>query len=202
MLAGSVPQERPYRPAAAKDYACSVDDPFAILGLPLSFDVDPARIQRAYLAKANAVHPDVAGDDDAAAVQAAWLNRAKSTLLNPESRARAMLARLDGSASSDATLPAGFLAEMLETREEIDAAVTSGDASARARWQAWAQQRRAGHIDRLKPLFQQAFGGDAAVIKDIRLELNAWRYIERLIEQLDPSFRHTAPGALSEGSPA
>ncbi len=158
-------------------------DPFDLLGLPPTFDLDRAAIDRAYLSRAAAVHPDLAAGDPEAPRRSALLNRARSILSDPESRAAALLARLGGpSKESDRSLPDGFLAEILEVREEIEAAARSTDHAARARWEAWADERRAAHIAEISRLFAAP---DAPPLRAIRMELNAWRYVERLIEQLD-----------------
>jgi molecular chaperone HscB len=168
-------------------------DAFDVLGLPAQFDLTPATLQAAYLALSALLHPDAAGvsaaDPDIEA-RAAELNAAKRTLENPESRADLLLRRLGGpTKEQDKSLPPTFLAEMLETREEIDAAVASKDAEAIERWQDWATDRRQGHIAATKGMFAAAatvtVAQQASVLKNIRAELNMWRYVERLIEQLD-----------------
>lgn len=155
-------------------------DAFTTLGLEPRFDVTGEAVERAYLRRAAAVHPD-RGDDDG--VAAAELNLAREVLANPESRANALLARLGGpGAGQDKSLPSEFLVEMMEVREAIEAA--RSDAAESARWVRWADERRAEYVARLTGLF----AASPPVLAEIRRELNAWRYIERLIEQLDPSY--------------
>lgn len=167
-------------------------DPFDVLGLPATFDLARDAVERSYLARAGRLHPDLAGggaegeaDSQAATAE---LNRAARVLRDPESRANALLARLGGPAKeADKSLPEGFLASMLETRMEIEA--DAGDPAARARWEAWAVARRAEYAAACR----EAFGGLGATpapgaLAGIRRTLNAWRYIERLIEQLDPDY--------------
>jgi len=164
------------------------NDPFAQLGLQRAFEIDVADIERAHLARSAMAHPDVSGLDaeEAARVQAE-LNEARATLEHPESRANALLKLLNGPAKEqDKSLPAGFLAQMMETREEIEAAVS--DPAQRTQWVNWAEQQRDHYKAMLAPYFQAALAGDASVLPVIRRELNAWRYIERLVEQLDPSY--------------
>ncbi len=164
-----------------------MDDPFEALGLPPEFELDDDRIERAYLARAAAVHPDIAQNTDDAEVHAAALNRARAILRSPEDRANALLRRLGGTTKEeDKALPSAFLMEMMETREAIEEAVTSGDEAARARWQAWAGAQRAEYIKRVGEILARAASDDGAARGEARRQLNAWRYIERLIEQLDP----------------
>ena len=133
-------------------------------------------------------HPDVSGlDADEAARVQSELNEARAILLHAERRANALLSLLNRpSKEQDKSLPAGFLAQMMETREEIEAAMA--DAAARSQWVNWAEQQREHYRSLVSPLFARAIGGDTSVLAGIRRELNAWRYIERLVEQLEPGY--------------
>ncbi len=163
-------------------------DAFDHLGLPPVFALEPAALQRAYLARVAALHPDRARPDTAdtgdSGAAAAALNHARATLLDPEARANALLARLGGPAKeADRTLPEGFLAEMMTLREAIDGCRAGGDAGAVAAHVAQARARRAAHEARVAALF--AAGPVPAALREIRRELNAWRYLERLLEQAE-----------------
>lgn len=148
-------------------------DPFAILGLPRRFLLSPNEVHRAHLSRIAALHPDRAGGDG---LSAAELNDAKEVLLNPESRANALLALLGGrGGSEDRSLPDGFLVEVMEVREAME----SGGVKEHGEWRAWAMERRRQHERNV---------ADALESRDLRgarRHLNAWRYIERMIEQLD-----------------
>ena len=69
-------------------------DPFARLALPRRFDLTEAAIRRAFLTKVQSAHPDAGGDQDLGAD----ITKARDTLLNPESRADALLLLLGGPA--------------------------------------------------------------------------------------------------------
>lgn len=162
-------------------------DAFEILGLPKAFDLDPAALQRAYLAGAARLHPDMtrgsAGDGELADVSD--LNRAKAVLSDPERRAEELLAALGGPAKeADKSLPAGFLMRIMDVRTELDGARQSGDAAAVSRWRSWAQEQRAEFVRTVREMFARA----APPLAEIRRTLNAWRYIERMIEQMDPAY--------------
>lgn len=193
-------------------------DSFDLLGVPARFDLNPATVRGAFLKKIAAAHPDRLGsegslaaeagdgaggaDGDAEGGEAEKLNAAKVELENPETRAAALLRRLGGKGKDeDRALPAGFLMQMMETRERIDAeldeAVKGGANAARAAlrtWENWANDRRAEHIANVAKLFagvtETGANGmgkdrpDERTLKAIRTELNAWRYVERLVEQL------------------
>lgn len=169
----------------------STGDSFSVLGLPRRYDLDRTQIERAYLARAALVHPDHADGNDAdpdAFLAAANLNRAREALLNPETRAEELLALLSGPAKNqDRSLPDGFLMDLMQVREEIDAGVAAGDrASVEAHLRA-AAARRDRHIAEVARLFA-ASTGERGSLALIRRELNAWRYIERLIEQVREAF--------------
>lgn len=166
-------------------------DPFDVLGLPASFDLTADQIQRAYLTRARRLHPDVANgaeSDASSQIHTAELNRAASALRDSESRAAALLNRLGGpTKAQDQSLPAGFLQSILETRMEIEEA--RGDEAARARWEAWAREQRAAYAQQCGSMFRALSSPPAeSGRREIRQTLNAWRYIERLIEQLDPAY--------------
>ena len=166
-------------------------DPFATLRVPRSFALEPAMLQRAYLRASAKSHPDMAGGiaesgSSADSGNSAAINAARDLLADPERRAGVLLALLGGpGAGEDASLPDGFLMEILEVREEVESA--RGDPAATAEWESWADARRAEYIERVASMFESA-EGDGSVLCAIRQELNAWRYIERLIEQLDPDY--------------
>lgn len=154
------------------------ENPFEILGLAARFDLSGAQIEAAYLARAAAVHPDLYGGDDAEAARAsARLNDARRAVEDAERRANVLLAVLGGaSKEQDKSLPPGFLMEMMEIRQEIEGA--AGNEAEMTKWKAWAGEQRSGYMKRVGELFER---GD---LKAVRMELNAWRYIERLIEQV------------------
>lgn len=161
-------------------------DPFDLLGVPPTFRLDGDALRRAWLVRAAGAHPDAAGE--ASAGLAASLNDARATLADPEARANALLARLGGpSKEADNRLPDGFLVEIMGVREELEAAEESGDAAELARLWRWAEEAREGHIAAVGEAFDvlgQAPAADA--LAAIRRELNAWRYIERMLEQIGP----------------
>lgn len=167
------------------------DDPFDLLRLEPRFDLDPARVERAYLAQAAACHPDTAGSDPEAAAEAArqsaLLNQARSALLDPERRARALLSRLGGPPGEPNELPEGFLAEIMETRMAIEQAIAEDDQDELDRWRAWGRERRRETMDRVSALFEAAGAADPAdraeALGEVQRRLNAWRYIERMLEQ-------------------
>lgn len=163
--------------------------PFEILGLPRTFDLDEGAIRRAYLARVAALHPDLAEGDDAQA-ESAELNRARAVLMNPETRANLFLSLLGGPTKEmDKSLPPAFLMEIMETREAIETSLASRDEAERKKWSDWGQKERARYVEQVRSQFAGLGASpDPPALKEIRKTLNAWRYIERLIEQLDPAY--------------
>lgn len=158
-------------------------DPFDALGLPARFDLARDLIERHYLARVACAHPDASPGSPDAALSAAALNDARATLADPERRAAALLQRLGGPpAEQDKTLPPGFLAEMMEARSEMEGDLESGDPATRDRWRAWASARRAALIADVAAAFAGAPGADLPAVRRL---LNAWRYVERTLEQLE-----------------
>lgn len=163
-----------------------IDDPFALLGLERSFRVDPLLLQRAWLGRIAELHPDRHPDPVKAASLLAHVNRARDTIEDPEERANALLVLLGGPArENDKSLPDGFLGEVMEVRQAAEEARATADAAALARWQRWARDQREHYRERSAAMFDSVGDGPAPdSLREIRELLNAWRYIERMIEQI------------------
>ncbi len=156
-------------------------DAFEVLGLAANYGITPAEVQRAYLARAAALHPDRTPADEVEE-QSAALNEARAVLSDPERRAVALLARLGGPVKvKDKGLPTGFLAAMMEVRERMEEELAAGGEKAKAEWRVWAGERRREHEARVRAMFD----AEPVDLMEIRRELNAWRYVERLAEQID-----------------
>lgn len=165
-------------------------NPFELLGLPLRFDLDEGAITRAWLKRSAVHHPDRQADEAEAGRAMARLNDARHTLSDPERRANRLLALLGGpSKEQDRSLPDGFLQQTLELREEIEQSLAAPGPGERDRLERWALDQRGVYLAKIASLFAAlANPPDALSLGAIRTQLNAWRYIERLIEQLDPAY--------------
>jgi len=180
-----------------------LDNPFSILGLPQRFALEDSTLERAYLRQVSRLHPD-AGDTGAGVsgcedsdeqndreIKTARLNEAKSILKSIEKRGNLLLQLLGGlPANADKSLPAGFLVEMMELRQTIEEEVSSKEGL--EKWQKWGEQERKAYETTLGELFlslEGEIGGMNVISAKIREQLNALRYIERLIEQLDPRYK-------------
>ena len=173
----------------------TLSDHFHRLGLPRRFAVDSAELERAYLARSRAVHPDyhLAGssaDLRASLELSAALNEAYNNIRDPFLRAEHLLALEGGpSAAEQKQVPPAFLAQMLDAREELEAA--RGNAAETERLErAFGEQLdklltdAAAGFDRLAALPAGA-AERANLLGTIRGQLNAARYVRGLIRDLN-----------------
>lgn len=169
-------------------------DYFERLGLPRRFSVDPAELERAYLMQSRAVHPDfhLAGSDADLATSmesSAAVNEAYSTLRDPFTRADYLLTLLGGpSAGEHKQMPAAFLGEMLEAREQIEEA--RGNPTAISRLEAEFTKQLDALMEQVGALFasyEKLPENDAKrvnLLPQIRGLLNAAKYVRGLLRDL------------------
>jgi len=112
-------------------------DPFATLGMPRSFDVNIAAVEKTYRELSRALHPDrylgaSASERRAALAKAVEVNEAWRIVREPIRRAEALLA-LAGVAVGEGREPKAdpeFLMQMLEQREALSEAKRARDLDA------------------------------------------------------------------------
>jgi molecular chaperone HscB len=162
---------------------------FDRLGLPRRFSLDGAAIEREYLARSRALHPDYhqlgSSAEQAASVElSAALNEAYGTLKDEYKRAE-YLHRLEGgpSASELKDVPPEFLEEMLDLRMEI-AGLKPDSARANALEKQLAERRRATLADVGKLLEGLTAENRAARLADTRRLLNGAKYVQNLLRDL------------------
>lgn len=162
-------------------------DHFSSLGLARTFDLEPETLRIAYLAASRSVHPDRLPADvprqDAMRI-AARLNEAMRVLSDPVLRADYLLELSGGAAAElDKSVSPAVLAATLEWREQIDEALASDDTAAVGRIQ---HEVRHEHDQRAAAVVALArrLPGDESLRTELRAELNALRYQQRLLEQL------------------
>ncbi|HEY1188340.1 MAG TPA: Fe-S protein assembly co-chaperone HscB [Gemmata sp.] len=171
------------------------NDHFHRLGLQRRFNVDGAELERAYLTRSRMVHPDyhlagASSDLNASLELSAALNEAYNNLRDPFLRAEHLLALEGGpSAAEQKQVPAAFLAEMLDAREEIETA--KGDPAETERLEAAFGARfnklliEAGaEFERLATLPANV-PERANLLARIRGLLNAARYVRGLVRDLN-----------------
>lgn len=171
-------------------------DHFERLGLPRRFSVDPAAVEREYLARSRAVHPDFhqlgsSADQRASLEQSALLNEAYLTLKDPARRADYLLTLHGGpTVHQEKSLDQAFLVEMMDLRERIEGAKASADPAEvtaiegeLAAMQADRVRQAAGQFDRLDEL-PPDHPDRAAILTEIRRGLNAVKTIQSLLRGL------------------
>lgn len=162
------------------------DDPFAIFGLPRRFSIDEAALRQAYLKASAEQHPDRFIDpiEQADAVEAmSRLTDGYRVLSDPELRARALLSLSGLELAEDKDkLPPDLLMQVMEVREEMEDAVVSENQAELDRLRAWANEQRAMYLNKLGELLDDQL--DAGKATQVRLELNALRYMQRMLDQM------------------
>jgi molecular chaperone HscB len=132
------------------------DDHFKLFGLPARFAIDGAALEDAYKRVQSQVHPDrfaagTAAERRVAMQWAARANEAFQALRSPVRRA-AYLCELGGApidAESNTAMPAAFLVQQMQWREEHDDARDSGDP---ARMQALIHEVEAARAQTVQDL--------------------------------------------------
>jgi molecular chaperone HscB len=167
---------------------------FERLGLPVRFGVDPAEIERNYLARSRALHPDFHGQASDAEQRAsleltAALNEAYAVLRDPFRRAEYLLSLHGGpSASEVKEMAPAFLEEMLELRMEIEELRETGgaDSPERLEMETRLNRRNAALLDELTRHFVrlEKTAEGKPILLDVRRTLNAARYIQGLLRDL------------------
>jgi molecular chaperone HscB len=160
---------------------------FEVFGLPQRFDLEPELLRRRYLEQSRQIHPDqlsATGADPALGLRsAARLNEAFRVLKDPLSRAEYLLEVAGGKSSAeDKSVPQDVLAETLMLREEIEEAREADDATALAALRTQVTERFAAQRERVTELAKQ-LPGDAALRTELRTQLNAMKYYQKMLEQ-------------------
>jgi molecular chaperone HscB len=167
-------------------------DHYARLGLPRRFLVDPAELERAYLARSRAVHPDfhaagAAGDLAASTELSAEVNEAYNTLKDTFARAEYLLGLHGGpTAGEEKAVPPALLGEMMEFRERAE----EGDQAEREAVRAEVRERLIGCESGVAGGFNTLDALPAEdpergrVLQTIRRGLNAWKTTRSLLRTL------------------
>ena len=160
-------------------------DHFDRLGLPRRFSLDPAAIEREYLARSRALHPDYhrlgsSAEQAASTELSAGLNEAYTTLKDPFKRAEYLLARAGGPTAGELKdVPPEFLEEMLDLRMEI--AGLTPDSPAAAAMEKQLADRRDTLLAQVGTLLE---GTSPSRLTEARRLLNATKYVQNLIRDL------------------
>jgi molecular chaperone HscB len=164
-------------------------DHFERLGLPRRFSLDMATLEREYLSRSRALHPDyhqLSGSiEQAASVEmTAALNEAYVTLKDPFRRAE-YLHKLEGgpTASEQKDMPAEFLEEMLELRMEI--AGLTPESPAAIAMEKQLRERRDEMLQQVGTILESLTPDNrTAQLAAARRKLNAAKYVQNLLRDL------------------
>jgi molecular chaperone HscB len=170
--------------AAGADY-------YALLDLDPRYDLDPGELERRYLERSRAVHPDrfvgaPASQRLAALQQSMQLNDAYKTLKQPGSRAEYLLGRRGVTIGDNEILDPTFLMEVLELREELAEARHDRDAARLRALEQAMHDRQDATLERVGALFSRfESSGDQTLLADIKVQLIVLRYVRRYLDQFD-----------------
>ena len=144
-----------------------MSDYFEVLGLPRRYAVDPAELERNYLERSRAVHPDRLGGEgraggSEAAGQAMEVNQAYRTLRRDLPRAEHLLSLQGVTIGDNQPVAPTLLAEVLELREELEAARAAGDRAALSRLEGAARASERAELGQLAELFAALEAAGAA----------------------------------------
>ncbi len=172
-------------------------DHFALFDLPPRFAIDEAQLERAYLRVQAQVHPDRfaaagAAERRVAMQWAARANEAFRTLRSPVARA-AYLCERHGhpiNAESNTAMPADFLLQQMQWREQLDEA-RAGDVAAARALAREVEARRAETLARIAAALDEQ--GDYAAAADGVRELH---FIDRFHDELAEFLGAETAGAV------
>jgi molecular chaperone HscB len=168
--------------------------PFAILAEPEAFAVDVKALRKRFMAESRRIHPDFFGTATPelralAEQNSARLNKAFAILSDDFDRADWLVEHLGGpNESAERAMPQAFLLEVLEWNETLEAARATHDASAVQRLselQASLQTQRLAAMRAVERLLTPLPARGAASLSDVRRQLNAVRYIDRALNEIE-----------------
>ena len=159
---------------------------FELLGLPVAFAVDPARLESRYRELQGRVHPDrfAAGSEAERRVAMQWATRANEayrTLRDPLARARYLLQLrgFDTGEESNTAMPADFLMQQMEWREAAAEAARAHDTGALAKLAADLERERRDMLERLaRALDASHYDAGCSLVRKLR-------FLEKLEQEID-----------------
>lgn len=164
---------------------------FALFNLPVQYDLDPADLQRRYLALNRDIHPDMqAQTDDAnqelALQHSARINQAYRVLNNPLHRMEHLLELLGGpDSAADKSVPKDLLGKVMQWREEIEDAKVAKDEKAIENMRQILHSARKTELDQSITLARRLTPQSSAEEKArLRQLLNGLKYFDNLLAAL------------------
>jgi molecular chaperone HscB len=162
-------------------------DHFELLGVPVKYAVDAARLERGYRDLQSQVHPDrfASATEAERRVAMQWATRANEafrTLKDPVERARYLLQLkgYDTEEESNTAMPPDFLMQQMEWREAVAEARGARDAKALGQLRGDIARARA---DMLRVL-ERALDADANYVAGCSL-VRKLRFLDKIEEEID-----------------
>ena len=163
---------------------------FELFGLPPAFRLDPQALEQSYRDLQGLVHPDryaQAGDAErrASIQMTTRVNEAYRTLKNPVQRAKHLLELqgLDVAFETNTQMPADFLLQQMEMRENLEGAVGKKDSS----FLDALKQRLAGQAKRLEALLGETIDAKkdyAGAAEQVRKLM----FLQKIEEEIDSAY--------------
>ena len=160
---------------------------FELLGLPLAYSVDPARLESGYRQLQSHVHPDrfAAATEAERRVAMQWAARANEayrTLRDPVDRARYILwlKGFDTGEETNTAMPPDFLMQQMEWREAVAEAAGNRDVARLEEVRSELHEERAGMLRMLERAIDADSNYDAGCSLVRKL-----RFLEKLDEEID-----------------
>lgn len=159
-------------------------EPFSLLGLTPSYEIDLSALEKAFFERSKQLHPDryataPAAERVAALSKARALNDAYQILKKPVPRAEYLLERAGVTIGDNERLDPTFLMEILELREALSEARHAGKTAEVERMQTEMATRRTAVLTQLPALFA------ANDLSAIKTQLIVLRYLDRYLEECD-----------------
>ncbi len=162
-------------------------DHFELLGLPVKYAVDPARLERGYRDLQSQVHPDRFASATQAERRVAmqWATRANEafrTLKDPVERARYLLELkgYDTEEESNTAMAPDFLMQQMEWREAVADARAARDAGKLARLRGDIAQSRSEMLRMLERALDKDANFDAGCSLVRKL-----RFLDKIEDEID-----------------
>lgn len=166
--------------------------PYEILGLAPSYRLDERDLRRRSTRFSRWVHPDffTAAEPrvrDLAERNSARLNSAFETLAQPTQRADWLVIHLGGpTEDAERAMPQSFLLEVLEWNEVLEEARSSTTLDARVEpLSTELTARRAANLAQLEALLEPLPEKNSSRLVLARRELNALRYLDRALREIE-----------------
>jgi molecular chaperone HscB len=148
---------------------------FALFQLPQHFAIDMTALEKAYHGVQSQAHPDkfahATGAEKRVAMQwATRANEAYQTLKNPLRRATYLceLNNVDLQTESNTAMPAAFLMQQMEWRDELTDAKAGKDVAALERLETALRTERKQALERIEGLLDAAdFSGAAQLVRQL-----------------------------------